>query len=59
MIGLATNNRALYIEIVSMGSLKATTVEPMNVFRIAVMKGSAKGGIMVFPVSSESAAAWA
>ena len=46
MIGLAVNNRALYIEMVSLGSLKTTTVEPMNVFRIALMKGSAKA-IMV------------
>jgi DNA repair protein RadC len=40
MIGLATNNRILYIELVSLGSVKATTVEPMNVFRVAVMKGA-------------------
>jgi DNA repair protein RadC len=40
MIGLAQNSRIQYIELVSMGSVKATTVEPMNVFRIAVMKGS-------------------
>jgi DNA repair protein RadC len=40
MIGLAQNNRMQYIELVSLGSVKATTVEPMNVFRWAVMKGS-------------------
>jgi DNA repair protein RadC len=40
MIGLATNNRILYLELVSLGSVKATTVEPMNVFRVAVMKGA-------------------
>jgi len=40
MIGLAQNNRIQYIELVSMGSVNSTTVEPMNVFRIAVMKGS-------------------
>ena len=40
MIGLALNNGLQYIEQVSMGSVKSTLVEPMNVFRIAVMKGS-------------------
>jgi len=40
MIGLALNNRILYIELISMGSVKATTVEPMNVFRVAVLKGA-------------------
>ncbi len=42
MIGLAQNSRMQYIELVSMGSVKATTVEPMNVFRWAVMKGSVR-----------------
>jgi DNA repair protein RadC len=42
MIGLAQNSRMQYIELVSMGSVKATTIEPMNVFRWAVMKGSVK-----------------
>lgn len=42
MIGLAQNNRLQYIELVSMGSVNATTVEPMNVFRWAVMKGSVR-----------------
>ncbi len=40
MIGLASNNRILYIELVSMGGVRATTVEPMNVYRVAVMKGA-------------------
>jgi DNA repair protein RadC len=40
MIGLATNNRILYLELVSLGSVKSTTVEPMNVFRVAVLKGA-------------------
>lgn len=40
MIGLAQNNRMLYVELVSLGSVKATTVEPMNVFRVAVLKGA-------------------
>jgi DNA repair protein RadC len=42
MIGLASNNRILYIEMVSLGSVNATTVEPMNVFRVAVLKGAIK-----------------
>jgi DNA repair protein RadC len=42
MIGLEQNNRILYIELVSLGSVKATTVEPMNVYRVAVMKGAVK-----------------
>ena len=40
MIGLAQNNRMQYIELVSMGSVNATTVEPMNVYRVAVLKGA-------------------
>ncbi len=40
MIGLATNNKILFIELVSLGSVKATTVEPMNVYRVAVLKGA-------------------
>lgn len=42
LIGLANNNRIQNIELVSMGSAKFTAVEPMNVFRVAVIKGSAK-----------------
>lgn len=40
MIGLNMANIILYIELVSMGSVKATQVEPMNVFRVAVLKGA-------------------
>lgn len=46
MIGLASNNRILYIELVSLGSVNATTVEPMNVFRVAVLKGAVKAIII-------------
>lgn len=42
MIGLANNNRILYIELVSLGSVNAVTVEPMNVFRVAVLKGAVR-----------------
>lgn len=40
MIGLAANNRIQYIEMMSLDNVKASTLEPINVFRIAVMKGS-------------------
>ncbi len=46
MIGLANNNRILYIELVSLGSVNAVTVEPMNVFRVAVLKGAIKAIIV-------------
>jgi len=42
IIGLAQNNRIQYIELVSLGGIKSTTAEPMNVFRWAVMKGCPK-----------------
>jgi DNA repair protein RadC len=42
MIGLASSNMILYIELVSLGSVKAANVEPMNVYRVAVMKGAVK-----------------
>ncbi len=40
IIGLNTANRILFIELISMGSVKSTTVEPMNVFRVSVLKGA-------------------
>lgn len=40
MIGLNMANVILYIELVSMGSVRATQVEPMNVYRVAVLKGA-------------------
>ena len=40
MLGLARSGQLQYVELVSMGSVKSVTVEPMNVFRLAVMKGS-------------------
>ena len=42
IIGMANNNKILYIELVSLGSVNATTVEPMNVYRVAVMKNATK-----------------
>jgi len=40
ILGLAQNNQLQYVELIGLGSVKAVTVEPMNVFRLAVMKGS-------------------
>ena len=40
MIGLNTRNKILFVELVSMGGVNATTVEPMNVFRVGVLKGA-------------------
>jgi len=42
IIGLNLANKILFIELVCMGSVKAATVEPMNVFRVAVMKNAVK-----------------
>lgn len=39
MIGLNMANTIVYIELVSMGSVKASQAEPMNVYRVAVLKG--------------------
>ena len=40
IIGLASNNGILFLELVSLGSVNATVVEHMNVFRVSVMKGA-------------------
>jgi DNA repair protein RadC len=42
LICLANNNLISNIELVSLGSVDATVVKPMNVFRVAVMKGAVK-----------------
>ena len=42
IIGLNVSSKILFIELVSMGSVKASTVEPMNVFRVAVLKNAVK-----------------
>ena len=42
MIGLATNNKVLYIELVSLGTLKASLIAPMDAFRVAVLKAAAR-----------------
>ncbi len=42
LICMASNNLIVNIELVSLGSVNATTVKPMNVFRVAVLKGAVK-----------------
>ncbi|MBL1277837.1 MAG: JAB domain-containing protein, partial [Ectothiorhodospiraceae bacterium] len=34
--------KILFVELVSLGSVNATTVEPMNVFRVAILKNAVK-----------------
>jgi DNA repair protein RadC len=41
VVGLAQNLRVRYVELISMGGIRKTVVEPMNVFRWSVMKGCA------------------
>lgn len=40
IVGMNIAGVILYIELVSMGSVKGTMVEPMNVFRVAILKGA-------------------
>jgi DNA repair protein RadC len=42
ILGLAQNNRILYIELISLGTINKTLVEPMEVFSIALQKRSIK-----------------
>jgi DNA repair protein RadC len=42
IIGLAQNNRILYVELISLGTIKTTLVEPMEVFSIALQKRTVK-----------------
>jgi len=42
IIGLATSKKVLFIELVSIGSVSRTIVEPMNVFRVAILKNASK-----------------
>ncbi|MEO6302267.1 MAG: JAB domain-containing protein [Bacteroidia bacterium] len=42
IIGLATNNKILYIELITVGTINRTIVEPMEVFSIALQKRSVK-----------------
>ncbi|MFK8104482.1 MAG: JAB domain-containing protein, partial [Saprospiraceae bacterium] len=42
VVGLENNNRILFIELVSMGSINKTIVEPMEVFSLALQKRAAR-----------------
>jgi len=42
VIGLANNLKLKYIELVSLGSMTEAVVQPMQVFRVGLMKGVAK-----------------
>jgi DNA repair protein RadC len=42
IIGLANNNRILYIELISLGPVTSTPVQPMEVFSIALQKRTVK-----------------
>lgn len=39
-IGLDNANRILYIELISLGTTTSTQVEPMQVYRVAILKGA-------------------
>jgi DNA repair protein RadC len=42
LVGLNNANKILFIELVSIGGAKSTVVEPMNVFRMSILKGAIK-----------------
>lgn len=42
IVGLANNNRILFIELISLGSVNATIAEPMDVFSFALQKRAVK-----------------
>ncbi len=42
LVGLNTANKMLFVELISIGGVKSTTVEPMNVFRMSILKGAVK-----------------
>lgn len=41
-IGLNTANQILYVELISIGGSRMTIAEPMQVFRVAILKGAVK-----------------
>lgn len=41
-IGLDNANRILYIELISLGTTTAAPIEPMQVYRVAILKGAIK-----------------
>lgn len=42
IVGMNMAGGILYIELISMGSVKAIVVEPMNVYRVAILKGATR-----------------
>ncbi len=42
LVGLNSVNKMLFVELISIGGVKSTTVEPMNVFRMSILKGAVK-----------------
>jgi DNA repair protein RadC len=42
VVGLATNSRILFIELISLGSVNSTIAEPMEVFSFALQKRSVR-----------------
>ena len=42
ILGLANNNRLLFVELISLGSVNKTIVEPMEVFSLALQKQAVK-----------------
>jgi DNA repair protein RadC len=42
IVGLANNNRILFIELIGLGSINATIAEPMDVFSFALQKRAVK-----------------
>lgn len=42
VVGLANNNRILFIELIGLGSINATLAEPMDVFSFALQKRAVK-----------------
>jgi DNA repair protein RadC len=42
VVGLANNNRILFIELISLGAVNATIAEPMEVFSLAPQKRSVR-----------------
>ena len=42
VVGLATNNRILFIELISLGTVNQTLAEPMEVFSLALQKRAVK-----------------
>jgi len=42
IIGLASNHKILFIELLSMDGMQSTLIEPISVFRVAILKNAAR-----------------